>query len=98
LSFFQKIQKVQCELGAAYKSEKGIGTYLSDQVQTPEYLNTFPKMKTSADVFKFVDEYKKDQTIEKSTSYNERSVILNEAAGVGRAERFITRLKSNLGQ
>lgn len=89
---------VPFELGAAYKAEKGIGTYLSDQVQTPGYLNTFPKMKTSADIYKFVDEYKKDQTLEKSASYGERSVVLNEGFGAGRAEKFITRLKVSLGQ
>tara|TARA_R110000868_G_scaffold258137_14_gene515457 strand:- start:413 stop:892 length:480 start_codon:yes stop_codon:yes gene_type:complete len=89
---------VPFELGAAYKSDKGIGTYLTELVATPEYLDTFPKMKTSADIDKFVDEYKKDQMLTKSARYDDSSIILNEASGSGRAERFITRLKSRLGQ
>lgn len=87
---------VPFELGAAYKSEKGIGTYLADLVSTPEYLDAFPKMKTGSDIDKFVEEYKKDQVVTKS--YDERSAVFNESAGTGRAERFITRLKSRLGQ
>lgn len=87
---------VPFELGAAYKADKGIGTYLTEIVSTPEYLNTFPKMKNSADIDKFVEEYKKDQTVAKS--HYDRSISLNEAASSGRAEKFITRLKSSLGQ
>ncbi|MCB9061403.1 MAG: toll/interleukin-1 receptor domain-containing protein [Halobacteriovoraceae bacterium] len=89
---------VPFELGAAYKADKGIGTYLVELVSTPEYLNTFPKMKTSADIDKFVEEYKQEQVLTKSARYDDRTVILNEASGSGRAERFITRLKSRLGQ
>lgn len=87
---------VPFELGAAYKSEKGIGTYLAELVTTPEYLNTFPRMKTSQDIDKFVDEYKKDQMLNKSFNNDGRSIILNESAG--RADRFISRLKNRLGQ
>jgi len=89
---------VPFELGAAYKSDKGIGTYLADNVPIPEYLNTFPRMKNSTDVEKFVEEYKQDQALAKSDSYSERSVALGSAPETGRAERFITRLKSRLGQ
>lgn len=89
---------VPFELGAAYKSEKGIGTYLSETVSTPEYLNTFPKMKTSSDIDKFIDEYKQDQALTKSARFDDRTIVLNEASSSGKAERFITRLKSRLGQ
>lgn len=88
---------VPFELGAAYKGGKGIGTYLVDAISTPEYLNTFPKMKSGADVEKFVDEYKDDQKITKSLASN-RSIRLEEAANEVQAERFIKRLKLRLGQ
>jgi len=87
---------VPFELGAAYKDGKGIGTYLLDLLSTPEYLDTFPKMKTTLDLDKFVAEYKEDQKLAKSAAYtNDRSVNLSESA---KADRFITRLKSRLGQ
>jgi len=89
---------VPFELGAAYRSDKGIGTYLSEQVSTPEYLNTFPKMRTGTDLDKFIDEYKEDQKLMKSSYTNDRSISLGESGGSIRAERFITRLKSRLGQ
>lgn len=89
---------VPFELGAAYKSDKGIGTYLIEVVSIPEYLNTFPRMKTSSDVDKFIDEYKKDHVLTKSARFDDRTIVLNEASNSGRAERFITRLKSSLGQ
>lgn len=89
---------VPFELGAAYKADKGIGTFLVELISTPEYLNTFPKMKTSSDLDKFVDEYKREKILTKSARYDDSSIILNESSGSGRAEKFITRLKSRLGQ
>jgi len=86
---------VPFELGAAYKGGKGIGTFLTDVISTPEYLDAFPKMKTSADVDQYLEEYKKDQTMTKS--FTERSVILNEADS-SRADSFIRRVKSRLKQ
>lgn len=88
---------VPFELGAAYKDGKGIGTYLVDQLSTPEYLNAFPKMKQTTDIDKFVEEYKEDQKLTKSVT-NDRSFQLNESSGTAKAEKFISRLKSRLGQ
>lgn len=86
---------VPFELGAAYKGGKGIGTLLIDHVVTPEYLNTFPKMRTSYDLDKFVEEYKEDQRLTKSI-HNDRNFSMSESSAT--AESFIRRLKSKLGQ
>lgn len=88
---------VPFELGAAYKGGKGIGTYLLDQIKTPEYLNTFPKMRSSYDVDKFVEEYRSDQNRAKSRT-NDRSIRLDEFVDSSNAESFIRRLKNRLGQ
>lgn len=87
---------VPFELGAAYKGGKGIGTYLIDYVSTPEYLDAFPKMKTSSDLDQYVEEYKSDQRLSKSYS-NDRSFTLDEASS-SKAESFIRRVKSRLRQ
>lgn len=88
---------VPFELGAAYKGGKGIGTYLLDQITTPEYLNTFPKMRNSLDIDKFIEEYNSDQKISKSMT-NDRSFRLDESVRTSNAEAFIRRLKNRLGQ
>lgn len=87
---------VPFELGAAYKGGKGIGTYLIEYVNTPEYLDAFPKMKTAADLDQYLEEYKADQKLTKSFS-NERSITLDEV-GSTRADSFIRRVKGRLQQ
>jgi hypothetical protein len=91
---------VPFELGAAYLDGKGIGTFLTEWLETPEYLNTFPKMRTSADVDQFIVEYKESQRLEKSAVRNSRSDSFNlsESARQQKAQVFIDRLKSRLGQ
>ena len=89
---------VPFELGAAYKADKGIGTYFVELCSTPEYLNTFPKMKTSADIDNFIDLYKQDKNLNKSFRYDDNSIVLNEESKSANADKFITRLKSRLGQ
>ncbi len=84
---------VPFELGAAYKAEKGIGTYLLQNVRTPEYLDAFPRMRTSYDLDQYAEEYKKDQQLSKS-SLN-RGMVFNES---NNADSFISRMKTRLRQ
>ncbi|MGE4131429.1 MAG: toll/interleukin-1 receptor domain-containing protein [Bdellovibrionales bacterium] len=84
---------VPFELGAAYKGEKGIGTLLVDNVATPQYLDTFPKMKTSADIDQYLEEYRADRKLTKSYS----SIRMNESDG-NAANSFIRRVKGRLRQ
>lgn len=88
---------VPFELGAAYKGEKGIATYLLNNVETPGYLDAFPRMKNSQDLNSFAAEYLQDQKITKSRSINE-SYNLSQSATAGTADAFIQRMKSRLGQ
>jgi hypothetical protein len=85
---------VPFELGAAYKSGKGIGTYLADSVSTPAYLDTFPKLKTTTDIDQYLEEYKNDQLMAKSAT-GERSFQMDEARN---ADSFIKRVKTRLRQ
>jgi hypothetical protein len=88
---------VPFELGAAYKGGKGIGTYLVDQLSTPEYLDAFPKMRNTSDIEQYVEEYRADQRLAKSIT-NDRSINLSEAAVTSQADSFIRRVKSRLRQ
>lgn len=85
---------VPFELGAAYHGGKGIGTYLIEQVQTPEYLDSFPKMRNAVDLDKYLLEYQSDIRLAKSAT-GERSIRLDEASA---ADSFIRRVKTRLGQ
>lgn len=87
---------VPFELGAAYIAGKGIGTMLYTNASTPEYLNTFPKMKNNIDLDKYLEVYKSDQRLTKSRFDN--SVNLSESVRVNEADSFIQRVKGKLGQ
>jgi len=86
---------VPFELGAAYKSDKGIATYLLNDVSIPEYLYAFPRMKKTADLDLFIAEYKNTQPINKSLS----EVRMDSAdISVRYADTFINKMKTRLGQ
>jgi TIR domain len=88
---------VPFELGAAYKGGKGIGTLLIDNVQIPEFLNAFPKMKNNYDLNFYIEEYLSDQKMQKSIT-NDSAVRLSEAVATQHADSFISRVKSKLHQ
>lgn len=85
---------VPFELGIAYKAGKGIGTFLAENVSTPEYLNTFPKLKTAADIDAYLEEYKRDQAMNKSATAD-RTFRMSESMY---ADSFIQRVKARLRQ
>ena len=88
---------VPFELGAAYIAGKGIGTMLFSPITTPEYLDTFQKMRDSADLAKYIEVYKADQTLTKSARFD-NSTQLSESARISEADSFIKRVKGKLGQ
>lgn len=85
---------VPFELGAAYNAEKGIGTYLIDNASNPEYLNAFPRMKNGSDLDYYIAEYQSDKKVRKSFITESDASI----SAVGKADSFIQRMKTRLGQ
>ena len=83
---------VPFELGAAYEADKGIGTFVLGSPSIPEYLNTFPIMRTKTDLTQFANEYKQRATSARGIY---ESVSKSETRT---ADDFINRLKSRLGQ
>lgn len=87
---------VPFELGIAYRAGKGLGTFLSGNPATPEYLDPFPKLRTESDLDMYAQEVKQETPLRKSL--DERRVITAATGPSAYSEAFVTRLKKSLGQ
>lgn len=83
---------VPFELGMAYKANKGIGTFLLNKIEIPEYLEAFPIMNSTDDLDSFIELYFNDRSLSESLHKSIRN------ASAGGAEKFIENLKVKLGQ
>lgn len=89
---------VPFELGAAYEADKSIGTFIHGYPDIPEYLKTFPLMKTESDLKQFADDYKTQSTVAKSLTDSSRIFESARKSESRNADDFIYRMKLKLGQ
>jgi hypothetical protein len=82
---------VPFEVGVASEADKRITSYQLSVVQLPEFLKKWPILKTQNDLDKFVELYKKDNTVEFSESKTYYKTIRT-------ADAFHQQLKASIGK
>jgi hypothetical protein len=98
----EKSMWVPFELGVAYERNNGIGVALwpdkeDAKIDTPEYLDEFPLMKTKSDIDKYIAVYTSDMQVVGMESLNEsRNFSKSATTETNYAKSFIDRVKSEI--